>query len=238
MEKILEIPPRSKKFLDKVIENVKGLYESLFVPCAPGGIPMIDCFAAGAYISSRYNYGIFSSIRTYDCALNHVLEKAKTALDFGFRGILITKGDPPQYGKGLKESSTESAISFIREAGLNINLGIVISLRFQLEDIRRRLRNLQPDFAFIMRYHQGQCDEQKFKEVVREARDIGTKTYVFILLGTEKNILVFNKLKQPYIHLNEFGNTVKWLNSVIDGVVVSSPLDFESAIHSAKELIA
>ncbi|MEM2025761.1 MAG: hypothetical protein QXW94_05665 [Desulfurococcaceae archaeon] len=238
MEKILEVPPRSKKFLDKVIENGKGLYESLFIPCAPGGIPMIDCFAAGAYISSRYNYGIFSSVRTYDCALNHVIEKAKTALDFGFQGILITKGDAPRYGKGLEESNTESAISFIREAGLKINLGIVISLRFQLEDIRRRLRILQPDFAFIMRYHQGQYEEQKLKEVAREARDIGTKTYVFILLGTEKNVLVFNKLKQPYVHINEIGNIVKSLNNFIDGVVVSSPLDFESAIYSAKELVS
>lgn len=236
MEKILEVPPRSRKLLDKVSEISRGAYESLFIPCAPAGTPMIDCFSAGIYLGSKGTFGIYSSIRTSDCTLNHIIEKIKTALEFRFRGVLITRGDPPQYGRGLNEYGTESVVKFVRRAGLKVDLGVIVSLRFQVEEIYRRLQDLQPDFVFVMRYQHDELEEKKLNYIVKEARDLGTRVYVFVLLGTESNIPVFNKLGQPYIRVDDFPRVVEALARSVDGIVVSSPLDIEGAVQAVRDL--
>lgn len=230
MDIILELPPVSKKFVEKSVEVSRDIFNGYFIPCAPSGIPMLDCLAVSTYIISRLSsdFKVFCSLRTKDYSLNHILERVLTASELGLSGVLVTRGDPPMYGNGCKEYSTEYVMNFIRSCGVNINIGVVISLRFPIESIINRVKTLLPDFATVIRF-----SNDTIQRLVELASNVqGTKLYVFLLLGVGRNIEVFRQLGQPFIGVEELRDTLNTLKNMVDGVIISSPREIKEAAEA------
>lgn len=230
---LLELPPYSRNLVEKTVNAAKGLLDGYFIPCAPAGVPMIDCFATGVYVATKYGSEVYCSLRTRDYTLNHMLEKVKAASEFGLSGVLVTRGDPPRHGSDCSDYTTEFVVSYIRKHGLRADLGIVLSTRFKIEEMVKRVERVKPDFITIIRFSEGYVENLK---VLARASSSVKKTFVFVLLGLGNNIELFEKLGQPYVLPGELGAVIERLRGLVTGIIVSSPLELYSAIELVKRV--
>jgi 5,10-methylenetetrahydrofolate reductase len=225
---ILELPPFSKSLIDRVAPRVGRVFDAVFVPSAPAGAPLLDSLATSVYLTTSFGLRTIFSIRLRDVNLNHVLEKVKVAEEFGLYGVLLTQGDPPKYGAGLSGLPSEEAMKYIRGEGIRVRLGLVVSLRYPVESIARRLEQ-GPDFVFVIHY--GPSSREKLREVCRIASRGSSEVYPFLLLGVGRSRGVFDRLGQEYFTSGSVKEALEELRGLASGVVVSSPLDIESAVE-------
>lgn len=230
MEVILELPPVTRKLVENVVSKSREVFSGYFIPCAPAGIPMMDCLATGVYVLSRLSpeSRVYASLRVRDYSLNHVVERAVTAYEYGLAGLLLTRGDPPSYGGDCRDFSTEYVLGILRKLSVRMPLGLVLSLRYPLGSIVSRVLNSKPDFAVILRYSRSSLET--IKELAKEVSSTSTRLHVFLLLGIDRNVPLFEKLRQPYIRVEEFGEVLGELKGLVDAVVVSSPNELYKAI--------
>lgn len=234
MRYVLELPPFSRRLVDSVAPKVGKAFDAVFVPSAPAGVPLLDGLATSIYLSTGFGLRTIFSIRLRDVNLNHVLEKVRVAEDFNLYGVLLTKGDPPKYGVGRDEMSSEEVLYFIRSMGTKVRLGLVLSLRYPMESIARRLEH-GPDFVFVIHY--GPSRREKLREVCRAASRTSSEVYVFLLLGLDRSKELFNRLKQEYFSYSHIQEVLEELQGLVGGVVISSPLDIEKVVELAESIV-
>ena len=227
MRYVLELPPLSKGLIDSVAPRVKRVFDAVFVPSAPAGVPLLDGLAISVYLSVSFGLRTIFSIRLRDVNLNHVLEKVRVAEEFNLHGILLTRGDPPKYGTSRDELSSEEVMRYVRGRGARVRLGLVASLRYPVESIARRLEH-EPDFVFLMHY--GPSTREKLREVCRVASSKPSELYVFLLLGLDRSRRVFEELSQEYFTCSSIRGALDELRDLVSGVVISSPLDVERVV--------
>lgn len=223
MKIILELPPYGKMTIDDVVNRSIDIVDGYFIPCTPAGIPMNDCLATSIYIAHRYGVDVYFSLRTKDYSLNHIIERAKTASEYRLKGILVTRGDPPKYNSTCREYSTEYVVDYLRKRGLNIDLGVVTSTRFPLEEAASRVISVKPDFTTIIRFSENSVDY--IRGFVEKTRGFIKYTYVFVLIGLGDSVKLFEKLNHPYIPLSRLREVIDKLSSIVDGAVFSMPLE-------------
>jgi hypothetical protein len=207
---------------------VGGIFDAVFVPSAPAGVPLLDGLATSVYLSTSFGLKTIFSIRLRDLNLNHVLEKVKVAEEFGLYGVLLTQGDPPKYGTSRSELLSEEVMQYIRKMGIRARLGLVVSLRYPIESIVRRLEH-KPDFVFVIHY--GPSSREKLGEVCGVVSRASSEVYPFLLLGVGKSKGVFDKLNQEYFTLSDIHEILEELRGLVSGVVISSPLDVEKVVE-------
>jgi 5,10-methylenetetrahydrofolate reductase len=226
VEFIIELPAFSRKTIDKLAEKLKERSFDVFVPENPAGRPALLAAVTGAYLRTRYGLGVYVSLRLLDVNLLHAYSAVVTAREFGIKGVTILKGDKPVFGENLKADSEET-LTFLKSKIEGVNLGLVVSLRYPVEEISRRLMK-RPDYIMVIHY--GSKTADKLEQVAQIARRIGVKVYPFVLIGYEKSREVFTQLNQPFIEPLELKEKCTWLSSRVDGAVFSSPLDLQRAI--------
>lgn len=204
------------------------IFDAVFVPSAPAGVPLLDGLATSVYLSTSFGLKTIFSIRLRDLNLNHVLEKVKVAEEFGLYGVLLTQGDPPKYGTSRSELLSEEVMQYIRKMGIRARLGLVVSLRYPIESIVRRLEH-KPDFVFVIHY--GPSSREKLGEVWGVVSRASSEVYPFLLLGVGKSKGVFDKLNQEYFTLSDIHEILEELRGLVSGVVISSPLDVEKVVE-------
>lgn len=231
MELLLEVPPVSRKFVENVVEKSRGIFDGYFIPCAPAGIPMMDCLTTGVYVLSRLSpeLKVYASLRARDYSLNHIVERALAAYEYGLSGLLVTRGDPPNYGDDCRDFTTENIIEFLRERNIRVPIGLTLSLRFPTESILNRVLSSKPDFAVVLRYSRDTL--YKLRELRTGISSARTRLHVFLLLGIGKNTSLFEKLKQPYIRVEELSEAINELRNLADSIIVSSPNELYKAIE-------
>lgn len=233
MEILLELPPYSRNRVEKVVSATNNLLNGYFIPCAPAGVPMVDCFAASVYVVARYHSEVYCSLRTRDYSLNHILEKAKTASEFGLSGVLVTRGDPPKHGFDCNDYATEFVVNHIREHGLRVDLGIVLSTRFTVEEMVKRVERVKPDFVTIIKFSGNHL--KHLKTLVHAFSGV-KRIFAFILLGLGGNIELFEKLGQPYVLPGELEALIEELRGLVTGVILSSPIELYGAVEVVKSI--
>lgn len=233
MEILLELPPYSRNWVEKAVSATNSLFDGYFIPCTPAGVPMVDCFAMGVYVVAKYGSEVYCSLRTRDYTLNHILEKAKAASELGLGGVLVTRGDPLKHGFDCNDYTTEFVVSYIREHGLQVDLGIVLSTRFTVEEMTKRVERVKPDFVTIIKF--GRNDLERLKNLAQTSSGV-KKTYVFILLGLGGNIELFEKLRQPYMLPDELGAVMEGLRGLVTGIILSSPIELHNAVEVVKRV--
>ncbi|WP_440059155.1 hypothetical protein ACSU1N_05045 [Thermogladius sp. 4427co] len=226
MELIIELPSFTKKNVDKVVGKIVGKNIDVFIPENPAGKPALLAISTGVYLRVAYNVGVYASIRLNDINLLHAYSSALTASEFGFRGLTILKGDKPEFGKVVDEDSEET-LSFIKNRIKNIRLGLIVSLRYGLDKIKQRISK-RPDYIMVIHFGPGRMGDLKL--VADTARDFGVKTYPFLLLGLEKSKGLFEELGQAYFQPSDIRQVCGSLGSIVDGVIISSPLDLSRAV--------
>ncbi len=234
MRYILELPPFSKSLIDSVAPKVGRVFDAVFVPSAPAGVPLLDGLATSIYLSTGFGLRTIFSIRLRDVNLNHVLEKVRVAEDFNLYGALLTRGDPPKYGASRDEVSSEEVLHFVRSMGAKVRLGLVLSLRYPVESIARRLEH-GPDFVFVIHY--GPSKREKLREVCKAASHTSSEVYVFLLLGLDRSRELFDKLNQEYFNHSRIQEVLKELQGIVGGVVISSPLDVEKVVELVESIV-
>jgi len=232
MQLLLELPPYNKRVIDEIVARTNSVFDGYFIPCTPAGLPMLDCLSTSIYVATKYGSRVYCSLRTRDFALNHVIERFKTASEFGLAGILVTRGDPPKFGDVCSDYETEFVVDYVRKLGVGTSIGIVLSLRYADEDIVSRVMKVKPDFVVFVRF--GEDEIRRFEQL----RDhlVNVKTYVFLLLGIGRSVDLFEKLKQPYVRPSNLPKTLLRLRELVNGVIISSPAELRSTVDVVKEV--
>ncbi|MEM0000986.1 MAG: hypothetical protein QXY82_06665 [Desulfurococcaceae archaeon] len=233
LEILLELPPYSRNRVEKTVSATNSLLDGYFIPCAPAGVPMMDCFATGVYVTTKYGSEVYCSLRTRDYTLNHILEKVKVASEFGLSGVLVTRGDPPRHGSDCNDYTTEFVVSYIRKHGLRADLGIVLSTKFTVEEMVKRVECVKPDFVTIIRFSGSYVE--CLRALARAFSGI-KKTFAFILLGLGNNVELFERLGQPYVLPGELEAVIERLRGLVTGIILSSPLELYGVVETVKRV--
>lgn len=231
MKLLLELPPASRSLIESYVEKTARYVDGYFIPCAPAGYPLVDCFAAGVLLVEKYSVSVLTSLRVRDYSLNHMVEKAKTAREFRFKGVLVTRGDPPKHEGDCSAYTTEFVVDYLRKAVPGVRLGIVLSTKYSTEEMARRVEFVKPDFTVVIRFSKEYLS--KLSELAKGKHR--SENYVFLLLGIGKNIELFESLKQPYVTPSEFQQLLTMLEGIASGVVVSTPRELDSAVAVLEE---
>ncbi|AFK51119.1 hypothetical protein TCELL_0695 [Thermogladius calderae 1633] len=232
MEIIVELPSFSRKGVDKLAPRLKDLGFSVFLPENPAGIPALLAAAVGVYLRTKYELGVYISTRLVDVNLLYAYSTVLTAKEFGFKGVTLLRGDKPAFGETL-ETNSEEALAFIKERVRGVDLGLIVSMRFSMDNIQARLLK-NPDYVMVIHFGLGNMD--KMVEVSKVARERGVKVYPFVLLSLEKSKGLFMQLGQPFVETNQLRGVCESLKKVVDGIVVSSPLDLDTAVEQVARL--
>ncbi len=208
----------------RLATEIAGDVNGFDLPESPVGYPSANSVVIGALIKrSVVGKVVISHVRLSD--VNHVAlaSLAKGAEVSGIDGLLMTLGDEPKYGFRTSSLSTEEALSFLREViKVRIKLGAVISLRYDLSDIVRRLE--RPfDFYLILRLSTSNLS--KLEEVSKMAAREGKELYAYVIVSTGRNLSVVRSLGQPYVGSGEVRDFLQRLEGLIDSAVISVPGD-------------
>jgi len=201
------------------------------------GIPKPSSVVIGTALrqSLGYGYKVIAHVRLGDVNPVALASLVMGAEVVELDGILITVGDKPAYGTFVNQMYTDHAIEFLRNTiGVRIALGAILSLRYDLNAISSRVR--KPfDFFHAMRVSRNNIDVlSRVSEIVSS---LGKKLYAYIIVATPRNReFVETELKQPFIGINELRSFVEDVKDLVNGVIISCPLDGEGRIEAVKLL--
>ncbi|HIP56720.1 MAG TPA: hypothetical protein EYH02_01410 [Ignisphaera aggregans] len=234
MEILIELVP-SRKFLEYA-KAVANYVDGFDIPESPMGVPRPSSTVVGAVLKRvlGHDYTVVSHVRLSDInpvALASTVMGAEVAeLD----GVLLTVGDKPVYGSSVNQLSSEQAAEFLRSIGVRIALGAILSMRYELNAIRSRVE--KPfDFFYALRVSIDSIE--KLSRVSEIVTGLGKKLYAYAIIATQRNREFIEKeLRQPYIELPKLSEFVEHVQDLVNGVIISCPLDREGQIESVKLL--
>jgi 5,10-methylenetetrahydrofolate reductase len=220
---LLEVSSSRKESIDRFFRDSREVFDMFFIPSAPLGRPLLDSLAISIYAKTFFNVDTIFSIRLYDVNLNHIVEKASTADEFGVYGMVLTRGDPPIHGGICGELDSVDVLRYLRSRGFKVRKGLVISLRYTLTAIYNRILE-NPDFIVIVNFDPSSNDSYlKLKNVVGEASRHGIEAYTYLLLGVGRSRQVFDEIKQPYTTEEGFRDSAEKLEEAGSNIIVSAP---------------
>jgi len=240
MKIFVEVPPTSsRRRLREYAELLKGLVNAVFVPEAPLGYPKALAIVVAHIIGEAVGVPAIASIRTRDVNANALISMLGAAKLLGLYGVLITRGDPPAFGKEVSDIGTEDAIKLVRtnKRLRGLRVGVVVSLAKDLTLIRERLLNLDIDFAFVTRMW---SPSQVKNEVFEKARGRGVEIVPYVVVSREEDFgKVFELLRghQRIWRPQEVPSLVEELKGLVDGVLITSPYRFETVVEVLKSLV-
>ncbi|MCD6301791.1 MAG: 5,10-methylenetetrahydrofolate reductase [Staphylothermus sp.] len=222
MEYVFELVPFKKEDIIEIVTNSKDFFDYYTLPEGPGGYPGLSSIAVSTYLKAVYDVESIPHVRLYDINRLALLSIANTVKEFGLRGLLLLRGDRPVEGMIVNDIGSEEALTLLRKKGYSFPIGLLLSLNFSLERILERI-SVKADFYYVLNYSDSKCDV--LREISRSARSNNSRLYVFILLGVGKNIKLFKKLHQPFVYPEELKETLLKLKEIVDGIILSSPLE-------------
>ncbi len=219
---LFELVPRRRSDVDRIVEVGGGFFKYYSIPEGPAGYPGLFSLATAIYLKLKYNAGAIPHIRLYDINRLALLSIANAVREYGIDGLVLLRGDRPWKGLIVEDIGSEEALRLLRDKGYGFMKGLIISLNYSLEDIMDRI-GLGADIYLVINYSDDKYD--KLYRASRRARELGSRTYLFILLGVGRNRKLFMKLGQPYVEPDDLGDVIRYLESIVDGFVLSSPLE-------------
>ncbi len=219
MEIIAEITPTPHRDLFlKRLQLLRPLVERVDIPESPGGKPTAHSLAAGA-LAKQTGLEPIVHIRLVDLnktALKSLLGGAKL-LDV--KHVVLLQGDPPAEGKPVNQITTEEAVAEAKKMGLTA--GALLSLK---REYRQRLQ-IGADFYLALHFtHPNQL------------KDLPPSVYPYLLVKTEKNGRLIDRLRQEAVTPQEALQLAKQLTEVTPAVVLTVPGDFDTLHKLAREL--
>ncbi len=224
MEIWLEVSLKKISRIKKLVESTSNIVDCYDLPESPAGYPALNSIALSVYMRHVLNVCSIPHIRLYDINTNALLSIANALEELGINKLVLLRGDKPVYGETVKELTSEKALEILREHGYKLEIGLILSLNYPLEEIYKRLE-MGADFYLAINVDLTRIE--KYAKVWDYSRKKGVKLYSYLLIGTENNIGLFKKLNQPFVALEEIPTFIENLRDMTDGFIVSAPKEYE-----------
>ena len=212
-------------FIDKLVHSTMDYVDGYDIPESPLAIPTPNSPLTALYIKLRFNVKVIPHIRLYDLNRIALLSIAYGLSNYGVDMLVLTKGDKPKDAIIVNELSTEDAVILLKDKCKDLRLGMILSLKYPMNEIERRLNSLA-DFFLVLRFSNEYLS--KYAEIARMSRSIGKELYVYVIVATKRNINVIKRINQPYIKLEKLEQFLKRYEGVLNNVIASIPGDYES----------
>ncbi|MEM0366387.1 MAG: hypothetical protein QXO93_00105 [Acidilobaceae archaeon] len=240
MEILFELEPvKSRDSLRYRVSSIAELVDWIDIPDSPMGTsrfssPIVSCLVKSIAENTR----VIAHLRVIDVS-RAALESIVGSLTLcGVERILFIRGDIVKGSTIIRDIEPEDAVGTVRSLKLNIDPGLTLSLRKSIDEIMKRLR-VGASFYLLLNLTSNNIDVLEY--IVREAKTYNSKIYPYIILMTEKNrdkllrLLGRDKLCEPQEAIR-LADTLKSLSLDPDGILLSSPLDFNSGLETLRVL--
>ncbi len=233
MKVFYELTPRLKDedFINKLVLSTLDYIDGYDIPESPLAMPAPNSALSALYIRLKFNVDVIPHIRLYDINKIALLSITYGLTVFGINKVVLTRGDKPKDAVIVDELRTEDAVELLKSRNPKLKVGSIISLRYSLEDILKRL-NSAADFFLILRFSNEYMD--KYEELVKLSRKLGKELYVYVIIATKRNLSIINRIGQPYIKFENLDSFLSTYHDVLNNIIVSIPGDHESVVDVLK----
>ncbi len=215
-----EIYPSSN--INKLKDYIKDMeeFDGFDIPDNPLGYPTMPPELVGYIIRDYYNSKeIIMNQRLIDInelKLRSIIKAAKAINS----SMIFTLGDNPVYGNRVNDLKSEDALKI----GLsrNVRSGLIISFKKNKTDIEKRLKSDASMFLCV-----------NFNSVTLLDNIETERLIPYIIIGTNKNMEILERIKQPYIKIEKLHEYIELLNCYnLYGVLLSVPGDKKSLLET------
>ncbi|MGC8582467.1 MAG: 5,10-methylenetetrahydrofolate reductase [Thermoproteus sp.] len=221
MRIIAELPPSaSRRVVVSRARAISDYTDTVDIPDSPGGRPSAHAIAV-AYVTKEVGLTPIAHIRLRDLnelAYRSLLGAAKL---LGLEYLVPLSGDLPSVGRPVDHLTTEEAVPIAREYGFKV--GVLLSMR---RNYVERLK-IGADFYLALNL----VDPKSLEGLT------SFNVYPYVILRTERNADLVERLKQPAVGLDYLRRYIEALEPYVKAVVISAPGDFEAEL-SALALLA
>ncbi|WP_291764649.1 hypothetical protein [Caldivirga sp. UBA161] len=198
-----------------------GVYDGFNIPDSPLGEPAPLPLVAACLIRRVHDdKRIMVNQRLLDINELHLISIAQGALMIN-ADLVLTRGDRPRIGKEVGYLTSEDALRLLKGRVKGVRVGLMLSMRYGKELIDDRMRS-GADFYLVLRLSNPV-----------ELRGLDASRLIpYVLVETERNSKVINRINQPHFKLSELGELLSGLREIgVEGVLLSAPGDHEALIN-------
>ncbi|MGC9047747.1 MAG: hypothetical protein ACP5I6_03665 [Caldisphaera sp.] len=224
------VPTKNKEKLINYARKLIELSNTIDIPDGPLGLPSPSSPILSCIIKENINYAdIITHIRLLDINSLNLLNIMFGLKMSGINKVLLVRGDPPSIGKKIDDISPEEGISIIRSNIDGIEGGLLLNLNKPSEEIEKRV-NIKASFYLITR----PWNSDKLERISKSIKRNGSKLYIYfvILSDSNKEFLLRYLPSEELIKVNKIKEAIDTIGSFVDGILFSSPNDFNSLLYS------
>ncbi len=227
-----------EQLLDKLKKRVSELSKScngIHITDSVLGIKRISPITTGEIIrKNHHNLRITVSLRVRDKSLSVIEKSVRDAIEFGFEGILILKGDEATENPKNSGLIPSQVVKHLKKLGLGnkINLFLSLPANPNFNKIQKKIDSKPAGFI-----------TQVVESVDQVSRIVnGLKTHNFkiipiVLFPSDKNLKSAKFLKLDWSNYKE--NVIDFIenvHSLTEDILVTSPNDFNGAQMALRKL--
>ena len=238
MELVAEFEPvKSREELEARARLLEGVFDWVDVPDSPMGVPGgFSPIVAMAVKSASRGLRVIAHLRLIDLSRLAVESIIKSIRLTPIERLLFLRGDPPaRRSTVVNDVTPEEAVELARRKLPGREFGLLLSLRKPLNDILSRLRRAS-DFYLVLN-----ASEERLgllKSVYEEARRLGSRIYVYVMVVTGKNSDIARATRARWFKPPEaVAFATEQLRGLCDGVVVSAPRDFGTLVEVGRAIM-
>ncbi|MEM1931335.1 MAG: methylenetetrahydrofolate reductase [Sulfolobales archaeon] len=209
---------------------LRELVDWVDIPDSPMGStsqfsPLVSCL-----VKVMEEVKVIAHVRTIDLS-RVALTSAMRSLELcGVERVVYVRGDLVPDSSVVKDVEPEDAVSLVKRLGLSISPGLTLSLRKDLTEILKRMSS-GADFYLILNLTEK--NTEVLERVSRIARSSNVKIYPYLIVATENNYGALVKLlgREKVFPAEKALEIASSSCHLVDGFLVSSPLDFKGGIN-------
>jgi len=215
------------KQVEELLCSERSAFSGIDIPESPLGKLSINSIVIGSLVKrSCPQLVVFSHIRLADASQTLFLSLLSAADLADIDAVFLTYGEKEDRERGNRFSA-EDAFVLASRYDLHRKAGAILSLRYEYDFILKRL-----EFGFrkflVLRLSNETIE--KFRGIAQKAEEIGAELYPYIILKTQKNKDILEKMGQPAFETSELIAILKELEDSASGVVLSTAGDLKSLI--------
>lgn len=236
MELLYELAPvKRREDLRVRLSALRGIVDWIDVPDSPMGSTSQSSPVVSCLVRSIEEFRVIAHIRTIDLSRVAITSMTRSLELCGVERVAYVRGDVVLNSSIVRDLEPEDAVGLVKQLNLSISPGLTISLRKDLAEILKRMRS-SADFYLVLNL--SEQTSEKLERVSRVARSANAKIYPYLIVATENSYgALVNLLGRDRILPVEKALELA-LNSshLVDGFLVSSPLDFRGGLSFLNSL--
>ncbi|MGB9726021.1 MAG: hypothetical protein ACP5LZ_06110 [Fervidicoccaceae archaeon] len=219
---------KGKKRFEQVYDLLckeKRVFDGIDIPESPLGMASLNSIVIGALMKkSCPDITVFSHLRLVDISPTLFLSLLSSAELANIDGVFVTYGEKNEKKNNKGLLYTEDSLTLATNYGLNNKLGAILSLSYSTDEIMKRL---ETGFKKFLVLRLSDSNFEKFVIIAERARKFGKELYPYIIIKTERNSEIIDRIGQPSYELHNLENIIEKLGGIVEGIVISTAGDFK-----------